>query len=171
MCHDFGNIWERLNTSTLVNRHRLPRCASSIFQEFADHLRIPFLETSAKNATNVEQAFMTMAAEIKNRVGPLSAGTDNKQNVKINPSTPVKPSSGGCCWDLGDEDYLRKYSGIYVRGTSGHLILSCGVILQSASLTNDILSALFGAGRNFILVPSERQNYVILEVLRSILNF
>ena len=31
---------------------------------------IPFLETSAKNATNVEQAFMTMAAEIKNRVGP-----------------------------------------------------------------------------------------------------
>jgi len=25
------------------------------------------LETSAKNATNVEQAFMTMAAEIKNR--------------------------------------------------------------------------------------------------------
>ena len=27
-----------------------------------------FLETSAKNATNVEQAFMTMAAQIKNRM-------------------------------------------------------------------------------------------------------
>jgi hypothetical protein len=27
----------------------------------------------AKNATNVEQAFMTMAAEIKNRVGPAAA--------------------------------------------------------------------------------------------------
>uniref|UniRef100_A0A0K8RFM5 Putative gtpase rab1/ypt1 small g protein superfamily n=1 Tax=Ixodes ricinus TaxID=34613 RepID=A0A0K8RFM5_IXORI len=40
-------------------------------KEFADHLNIPFLETSAKNATNVEQAFMTMAAEIKNRMGPL----------------------------------------------------------------------------------------------------
>jgi Ras-related protein Rab-1A len=39
-------------------------------QEYADQLGIPFLETSAKNATNVEQAFMTMAAEIKNRVGP-----------------------------------------------------------------------------------------------------
>ena len=36
-------------------------------QSFADEIGIPFLETSAKNATNVEQAFMTMAAEIKNR--------------------------------------------------------------------------------------------------------
>ncbi|CAD7704037.1 unnamed protein product, partial [Ostreobium quekettii] len=34
---------------------------------FADELGIPFLETSAKNASNVEQAFMTMAQEIKNR--------------------------------------------------------------------------------------------------------
>ncbi|KAI4832866.1 hypothetical protein KUCAC02_015810 [Chaenocephalus aceratus] len=38
--------------------------------EFADNLAIPFLETSAKSATNVEQAFMTMAAEIKKRMGP-----------------------------------------------------------------------------------------------------
>ena len=36
-------------------------------QAFADEIGVPFLETSAKNATNVEQAFMTMAAEIKNR--------------------------------------------------------------------------------------------------------
>ena len=39
-------------------------------QEYADTLKIPFLETSAKTANNVEQAFMTMAAEIKNRMGP-----------------------------------------------------------------------------------------------------
>ena len=31
-------------------------------KEFADGLGIPFLETSAKDATNVEQAFMTMAS-------------------------------------------------------------------------------------------------------------
>jgi hypothetical protein len=37
------------------------------FQEFADQLNIPFLETSAKNATNVEQAFLTMAKHIKDR--------------------------------------------------------------------------------------------------------
>ena len=42
-------------------------CVPAILQAFADEIGIPFLETSAKNATNVEQAFMTMAAEIKNR--------------------------------------------------------------------------------------------------------
>ncbi|VDI81939.1 Ras-related protein Rab-1A, partial [Mytilus galloprovincialis] len=66
-------------------------------KEYADSLGVPFLETSAKNATNVEQAFMTMAAEIKNRMGPVTAAADNKSNVKINPSTPVKQGGGGCC--------------------------------------------------------------------------
>ncbi len=36
-------------------------------QEFADSLGIPFLETSAKNSTNVDDAFLTMAREIKSR--------------------------------------------------------------------------------------------------------
>jgi GTPase SAR1 family protein len=31
---------------------------------FADSLAIPFLETSAKNASNVEEAFLTMASEL-----------------------------------------------------------------------------------------------------------
>ncbi|KAI2668084.1 Ras-related protein Rab-1A [Labeo rohita] len=66
-------------------------------KEFADSLGIPFLETSAKSSTNVEQAFMTMAAEIKKRMGPgATAGGPEKSNVKIQ-STPVKTSSGGCC--------------------------------------------------------------------------
>lgn len=34
---------------------------------FADEIGVPYIETSAKAATNVEQAFMTMAGEIKNR--------------------------------------------------------------------------------------------------------
>ncbi|KAJ8433972.1 hypothetical protein Cgig2_033770 [Carnegiea gigantea] len=34
---------------------------------FADELGIPFLETSAKDAINVEQAFLTMASEIKKK--------------------------------------------------------------------------------------------------------
>ena len=37
------------------------------YQDFADQLKIPFLETSAKNATNVEQAFLTMAKQIKDK--------------------------------------------------------------------------------------------------------
>jgi Ras-related protein Rab-1A len=39
----------------------------TVAKEFADQLQIPFLETSAKNATNVEQAFLTMAKQIKDR--------------------------------------------------------------------------------------------------------
>ncbi|KAH6926489.1 hypothetical protein HPB50_018830 [Hyalomma asiaticum] len=66
--------------------------------EFADQLGIPFLETSAKNATNVEQAFMTMAAEIKNRMGPPTTEANLRAgDGKINPGTPVQPRSSGCC--------------------------------------------------------------------------
>jgi Ras-related protein Rab-1A len=43
-------------------------------------LSIPFLETSAKNATNVEQAFLTMAKQIKDRMGSPSSGA-NKDKV------------------------------------------------------------------------------------------
>lgn len=38
-----------------------------LYQEFAEALNMPFLETSAKNATNVEQAFLLMAKKIKDR--------------------------------------------------------------------------------------------------------
>uniref|UniRef100_UPI00398F3BBA ras-related protein ORAB-1-like n=1 Tax=Pristiophorus japonicus TaxID=55135 RepID=UPI00398F3BBA len=67
-------------------------------KEYADSLQIPFLETSAKNATNVEQAFVTMAAEIKNRMGTGPTHNDEKSNVRIQ-STPLKQGSGGggCC--------------------------------------------------------------------------
>ncbi|KAG1928424.1 EH domain-binding protein 1-like protein [Pimephales promelas] len=65
-------------------------------KEFADSLGIPFLETSAKNATNVEQAFMTMAEEIKKRMRPGTSGGSEKPDLKIE-STPVKQSGGGCC--------------------------------------------------------------------------
>eukprot|EP01097_Dermamoeba_algensis_P000625 TRINITY_DN1217_c0_g1_i2.p1 TRINITY_DN1217_c0_g1~~TRINITY_DN1217_c0_g1_i2.p1 ORF type:complete len:204 (+),score=46.78 TRINITY_DN1217_c0_g1_i2:61-672(+) len=67
-------------------------------KEFADGLGIPFLETSAKNSTNVEQAFITMATEIKKRmVSPGSSSASNSNN-----STPVAPKKpekkkGGLC--------------------------------------------------------------------------
>jgi Ras-related protein Rab-1A len=55
------------------------------------------LETSAKNATNVEQAFMTMAAEIKNRVGPPSSAAETAQKVKIDQGQPIETTKSGCC--------------------------------------------------------------------------
>jgi len=37
--------------------------------KLADELSVPFVETSSKNSTNVEQAFLLMAREIKNKQG------------------------------------------------------------------------------------------------------
>lgn len=65
-------------------------------QEFADSLGIPFLETSAKNASNVEQAFLTMARQIKERMGATQQ--QNKPQVAIGPGQGVQSgSAGGCC--------------------------------------------------------------------------
>lgn len=52
-------------------------------KEFADQLGIPFLETSAKNSTNVEQAFITMAAEIKARMASAPAPKAGAQTIQV----------------------------------------------------------------------------------------
>lgn len=49
---------------------------------------------------------MTMAAEIKNRMGPAPA-QPGTSNVKINSSTPVKQSGGGCCQQLNKDIELQ----------------------------------------------------------------
>lgn len=65
-------------------------------KELADQLGIPFLETSAKNSTNVEQAFMTMAAEIKNRMQSVPA-TPGVGQTSLNINKPQPAKSSGCC--------------------------------------------------------------------------
>jgi Ras-related protein Rab-1A len=67
----------------------------SAAKEYADQIGIPFLETSAKNATNVEQAFMTMAAEIKKHMGS-QANTNTNKEFKLNNTQQVKGGEGGC---------------------------------------------------------------------------
>jgi len=71
----------------------------SVAKEFSDQLSIPFLETSAKNATNVEQAFLTMAKQIKDRMGTTTVSTGApKQTVKVGQGAPVPQQySSGCC--------------------------------------------------------------------------
>lgn len=71
-------------------------------KKFADELGIPVLETSAKDATNVEQAFLTMAQQIKDRMGAASlqnnAGGAGKSTLKVGQGQTVSSlSSGGCC--------------------------------------------------------------------------
>ncbi|GJM94156.1 hypothetical protein PR202_ga10775 [Eleusine coracana subsp. coracana] len=63
----------------------------------ADEIGIPFLETSAKDATNVEKAFMTMAGEIKNRMAsqPATGGASRPATVQMRGQPVTQQSS--CC--------------------------------------------------------------------------
>mmetsp|Transcript_11724 Transcript_11724/g.33404 ORF Transcript_11724/g.33404 Transcript_11724/m.33404 type:complete len:206 (-) Transcript_11724:107-724(-) len=66
-------------------------------KELADSLSVPFMETSAKNAHNVEQAFKAMASEIKQKVAsqpqPRAGGAGQTQ---LGAGTRVN-QGGGCC--------------------------------------------------------------------------
>jgi len=61
------------NKSDLTTKRQVDHDAA---KEFADQVSIPFLETSAKNATNVEDAFMQMAAHIKKRMASAPTQAD-----------------------------------------------------------------------------------------------
>jgi len=71
----------------------------SVAKEFAEQLGITFLETSAKNATNVEQAFLLMAKQIKDRMGSSSTpGSGAAKSSTVTPGQNVQSQqSSGCC--------------------------------------------------------------------------
>ncbi|KAJ1994846.1 ras GTPase [Dimargaris cristalligena] len=72
----------------------------TVAKEFADQLGVPFLETSAKDSTNVEQAFLTMAKQIKDIMDtvPTNSQKDKKSiNLGGTQSVPQQQSSSGCC--------------------------------------------------------------------------
>ncbi|CAO1632537.1 unnamed protein product [Parajaminaea phylloscopi] len=72
----------------------------NVAKEFADQLNIPFLETSAKSATNVEQAFLTMAKQIKDRMGSSTVNNagPGKSTLKVGQGQSVQAQNqGGCC--------------------------------------------------------------------------
>ncbi|KAK9217327.1 hypothetical protein WN943_005954 [Citrus x changshan-huyou] len=62
---------------------------------FADELGIPFLETSAKDAINVEQAFLTMAGEIKKKMGNQPTANKYSGTVQMK-GQPIQQNSN-CC--------------------------------------------------------------------------
>ncbi|KAG8368887.1 hypothetical protein BUALT_Bualt15G0093300 [Buddleja alternifolia] len=63
---------------------------------FADELGIPFLETSAKDSINVEQAFLTMAAEIKKKMGNQPTGNNKSSSTVQIKGQPIEQKSN-CC--------------------------------------------------------------------------
>lgn len=68
-------------------------------KEFADEIEVPFLETSAKSASNVEEAFLTMAGElIKQRVARGQNGReDDKEKVELGGGQRAKQFLETCC--------------------------------------------------------------------------
>jgi Ras-related protein Rab-1A len=67
-------------------------------KEFADSVGMEFLETSAKNATNVEKAFMAMATQIKERMANQPAVADDGPAVSADfNGTQAGGAAGGCC--------------------------------------------------------------------------
>lgn len=65
-------------------------------KEFAESLGIEFLETSAKNAANVETAFMMMAAQIKKRMANAPAAP-KASGVRLTQGTSVQNNGGSKC--------------------------------------------------------------------------
>jgi len=82
------------NKSDLTTKRQVDTEAA---KAFAGEFNIPFLETSAKNATNVEDAFMTMAGEIKKRLGPAQMQESGNKKITVGGKTESVSSGRGCC--------------------------------------------------------------------------
>ncbi|KAJ2614821.1 ras GTPase [Coemansia sp. RSA 1365] len=106
----FGNVkqWlqeidryasEGVNKLLVGNKSDLERSVDfTEASEFAESLSIPFLETSAKNSSNVEKAFMTMAKQIKDRMGASNVQQQQQQKqVKLSQMQDVQKANSGCC--------------------------------------------------------------------------
>ena len=68
-------------------------------KSYAENLKISFIETSAKDCTNVEQVFHTMAEELKEKLGsPLTSPDGHSAPIKLAPGLGVKTGYfNKCC--------------------------------------------------------------------------
>lgn len=92
---------EKVNRLLVGNKCDLTQRRAVEYQvakDFADKLGIPFLETSAKNATNVNKAFTMMAAEIKAtcQQQPALKPVGNSRTVDVS-GHDLNNGGGGCC--------------------------------------------------------------------------
>ncbi|KAI8068854.1 putative GTP-binding protein ypt1 [Thamnidium elegans] len=89
------------NKSDLTDKRQVTLSNS---KKWADSVNIPILETSAKNSSNVEQAFLTMARQIKEKMAILGQDNigNNTNKIKVTQGTSLRSpandaKSGGCC--------------------------------------------------------------------------
>jgi Ras-related protein Rab-1A len=79
------------NKADLIEEKQVPEDTA---QRFAEKLSIPFLETSAKTATNVDAAFLTMAKELIKTRDKANTEGNTREKVKLK---PVKPNNKKKC--------------------------------------------------------------------------
>ncbi|KAK9178438.1 hypothetical protein WN943_027628 [Citrus x changshan-huyou] len=109
---------------------------------FADEIGIPFMETSAKDSLNVEQAFMAMTADIKNRMASQPAMNNARPptvQIKGQPRNWVSKLAVVAAWICGVESEMqlglgpcfthhlypdaRLVSGLILHRAYGHLCI------------------------------------------------
>ena len=66
-------------------------------KDFADQYGMKFFETSAKNATNVNEAFITMTKEVMKNSGKKNPTPQPKPNIDIKAPEGQSIKSKGCC--------------------------------------------------------------------------
>lgn len=92
--YSFNNVCKMLvgNKSDNESRRQVSREEG---EELAAHFNMPFLETSAKNTTNVEEAFVTMTKEILAKAskapGSVKQTTPGGQQFSAGKSLPQPP--------------------------------------------------------------------------------
>ncbi|XP_062180147.1 ras-related protein RABD2c-like isoform X2 [Phragmites australis] len=63
---------------------------------FADSIGIPFIETSAKDSINVEEAFLTMSSEIKKRMATQPT-VERRPTVRVHVKGQPIQQKSSCC--------------------------------------------------------------------------
>jgi hypothetical protein len=66
-------------------------------EQLAKEYNIHFFETSAKQDTNVEKSFLTIATDVKNRLIADGGSGGTQGGHKLAPGNGTAPAKSGCC--------------------------------------------------------------------------
>ncbi|XP_077522113.1 uncharacterized protein LOC144133126 isoform X2 [Amblyomma americanum] len=169
--HQFGNYASKDvsiilvgNKSDLAN-WRMVHYATA--EDLAGRLHIQYVETSALHGTNVEELFLTMAAEIKSRVGPSLTSTKRRKSdiqvikakgyhfkgyifkiILIGSSSVGKSSLANRIWMLeeGADGKQKHCGGFWHLSSSAAYIEFKRIVLDGETMTVQLCEARDGFG-------------------------
>ena len=81
------------NKADLEDKRVVP---TDVAAQYAEELGVTFLEASAKNSKNVSEAFISLAEEIKHRVGPPAGMDEGMEEFQIEVDEKTRKSQK-CC--------------------------------------------------------------------------